>query len=234
MHRSILGNNMYSYCENQPIMASDPEGLIFSWIKNAWNNTTQAVANGCNWMQEKAAEAWSWTTQTASDIWDWATNGIEKACSWLSDTKNDIVSWLTQAVKDVFNGIKFGGFFIASTVSTVLYRMADVIAHSWLQVLFTALGVRFGGYLIAAGLSTFPEGLLLVPCGLLVVGGGILWGATSQEIFNIYVLGEEPSMTTDSLMLTVIKEAIGSVVGTVGSIIMTIIDELFGQATTAE
>ena len=225
---------MYSYCENQPIMASDPEGLIFSWIKNAWENTTQAVSNGWNWMQEKAAEAWSWTTQTASDIWDWATNGIEKACSWLSDTANDIVSWLTQAAKEVFNGIKNIGLFIASTVSTVLYRMVDTIAHSWLQILFTALGIRFGGCLIAAGLATFPEGLILVPCGLVVVGGGIVWGACFQEIFNIYVLGEEPSMTADSLKLTVIKEGTGSVVGTVGSIIMTIIDELFGQMITAE
>ena len=52
--QGLIGNNMFAYCNNNPVMYVDPTGGLFEFIKDAWN-----------WITEKCQ---SWIEQRDSDI----------------------------------------------------------------------------------------------------------------------------------------------------------------------
>ena len=146
IHRSILGHNMYAYCANHPTMAKDPDGLVFTWIKNAWEDTKQAVSDGWNWVSDKASSAWNWTKDTAVAAWDWTTKAAADAWKWTTDKAAEIWDWATRAATDAWNWLEDKALsawnWIQQAAVTIGEWVAGVAKAIWAGVTAAISGIK--------------------------------------------------------------------------------------------
>ncbi len=70
--QGILGNNMFAYCNNNPISHIDPSGKSF--IKNAWKSVCETAYAAWNWIEDSLWKAGVW--------------GIEKCTGYKLTSKN--------------------------------------------------------------------------------------------------------------------------------------------------
>jgi len=84
--QGLLGNNMYAYCGNNPVMRIDPFG--YKW----WEDFTERVGNAYN------------------DATEWVAGAYNDATEWVAGAYNDATKWIEQNLSNqaLYDNHRFG------------------------------------------------------------------------------------------------------------------------------
>ena len=221
MGHDLLGNNMYSYCANHVILTRDSDGLLFSWLQNAWNTTAETIREGLNWIGDKASAAWNWAsvkisnvwgimvdtvssawmriTDAATAAWEWCQKAAADAWQWTTTKAVEVWDWMTHTAADIWQNVRTK----ATEIWNWLKQKAIDIAGWFTRTMHT----------VGRALHDFITNKTVVGIVLIVGGiGGILSGV-SGVVAIVEALGAAGTGVTATQVAGVIGELLGGLSG---------------------
>ena len=221
MGHDLLGNNMYSYCANHVISTRDSDGLLFSWLQNAWNTTAETIREGLNWIGDKASAAWNWAstkisnvwgimvdtvssawiriTDAATAAWEWCQKAAADAWQWTTTKAVEVWDWMTHTAADIWQNVRTK----ATEIWNWLKQKAIDIAGWFTRTMHT----------VGRALHDFITNKTVVGIVLIVGGiGGILSGV-SGVVAIVEALGAAGTGVTATQVAGVIGELLGGLSG---------------------
>ncbi|MGL4107037.1 RHS repeat-associated core domain-containing protein [Clostridium sp. LP20] len=133
-----LSLNLYTYCENNPLIYNDPNGHWPQWI-----------TNGVNWVKEKTNAAVSWVKDKYSSIKNWGSSTVNTIKNKVSNIADNVVNYVKKIdIPKLVTGI-------TSTVVGVSSLVSGIAALA-----MPVPGARLvGAGMIAGGIGSLSYGL---------------------------------------------------------------------------
>ena len=174
----LLSYNMFAYCENNPIMCSDPTGSFITWddVEYAWNwvsghvsealdTVSEAAEEAYNDVKNYCVEAWNGITDFTSNVGKCITNFVDRIPDYAYDLFHDGIECDSDLGMFGFTAIMFANTAkdAASTIASVKATIALTVATPSAPVaaagaVATLRGIAMGATSFVGNFNTIYEG----------------------------------------------------------------------------